>query len=133
MPLNVTGLSHIALRVTDLARAKTFYTTTLGFQAVLETEDLLLVSGYGFLLGLRGNANETPHGDHFEPYRVGLDHVALAVADRAALDGLKDVLAAAGVPHHGIEEDALTHAPFISFSDPDGIAWEFYVFALPSG
>ncbi len=64
---------------------------------------------------------------------MGLDHVALAVADRATLNGLKDVLDGAGVRHNGIEEDAVTHAPFISFYDPDGIAWEFYVFALPGG
>ncbi len=133
MTLNVTGLGHIALRVTDLARAKAFYTETLGFHPVVETEDLLLVNGYGLLLGMRGNAQETPQGDHFDPYRVGLDHVALAVADRAALDGLKDVLDAAGVRHNGVEEDALTHASYISFYDPDGIAWEFYFLAQPGG
>jgi len=40
---------------------------------------------------------------------------------------------AAGGSHNAIEEHALTHAPYISFYDPDGIAWEFYVFDLPQG
>ncbi len=53
MTVNVSGLSHIALRVTDMARAKAFYTDVLGFQPVLETEDLLLTTGYGFLLVIR--------------------------------------------------------------------------------
>ncbi len=130
MALNVRGLSHIALRVTDLARAKAFYTAVLGFQMVQEIPSLVLVSGYGFLLGMRGDAAETPQGDRFNPYRVGLDHLALAAPDRAALDSLKSALDAAGVRNNGIEDDALTHAPFISFYDPDGIAWEFYVFDM---
>ena len=133
MALAVGGLSHIALRVTELARAKAFYTGTLGLQVVLEVEGLLLVNGYGLLLGLRGDDPRTPPGEQFNPYRVGLDHLALAVADRDTLDGLKGTLDAAGVRHNGIEEDPLTRAPYISFYDPDGIAWEFYVFALPPG
>ena len=125
MALAVGGLSHIALRVTELARAKAFYTGTLGLQVVLEVE--------GLLLGLRGDDPRTPPGEQFNPYRVGLDHLALAVADRDTLDGLKGTLDAAGVRHNGIEEDPLTQAPYISFYDPDGIAWEFYVFAPPPG
>jgi len=132
MALDVSGLGHIALRVTDLARAKAFYTGTLGFEVMLEAEGLLLVNGYGILLGMKGNDPQTPRGDRFEPHRVGLDHLALAVADRDTLDRLKVILNAAGVRHNGIEEDPLTRAPYISFYDPDGIAWEFYVFALPS-
>ena len=62
MALNVRGLSHIALRVTDLARAKAFYTTVLGFQLVQETPSLVLASGYGFLLGMRGDAEASGFG-----------------------------------------------------------------------
>ncbi len=130
MTLNVRGLSHIGLRVTDLARAKAFYMETLGFQLVREAPTLVLVSGYGVILGMRGDQPETPPGDRFNPYRVGLDHLALAAPDRAALDDLKSALDAAGVHHNGIEQDALTNAPYISFYDPDGIAWEFYVFTM---
>lgn len=32
----------------------------------------------------------------------------------------------ANVPNNGIEQDELTHASYISFYDPDGIAWELY-------
>ncbi len=133
MTLNVSGLNHIALRVTNIARSKTFYTQTLGFEVVMEVPTLLLLNGYGILLGMRGDEAQTLQGDRFDPYRVGLDHLALAAPDRAALDSLKGALDAAGVSHNAIEEDALTHAPYISFYDPDGIAWEFYVFDLPQG
>ena len=37
MKLNAKGLSHLGLRVTDLARAKRFYVDTLGCQLVRET------------------------------------------------------------------------------------------------
>lgn len=129
MTLHTNGLSHLALRVTDLARAKRFYVDTLGFQQVLETEGLILVNASGTLIGLRGKADQTGGADRFDPYRVGLDHLALAVSDAGALDGLKRQLDAAGVPNNGIESDDLTGGTYISFYDPDGIAWELY--AMP--
>ena len=133
MTVNISGLDHIALRVTNIARSKAFYTETLGFQVAVEIPTLLLVTGYGIQLGMRGDEAQTPQGDHFDPYRVGLDHLALAVPDRAALDGLKEALDAADVRHNGIQENPLLHASYISFYDPDGIAWEFYVSDSPRG
>jgi len=127
MAMNVSGLSHIALRVSNIARSKAFYIDTVGFQEALDMPTLALVTGYGIQLGMRGDEAQTPAGDRFNPYRVGLDHIALSVPNREALDGLKDSLDAAGTQHNGIQENPLTHAPFISFYDPDGIAWEFYV------
>ena len=131
MHLPITGLSHLALRVTDVVRAKQFYCDTLGFALVLEGPDVVLVNAGGLLLGLRGATAESAAGDHFDPFRVGLDHVALAVPDVAALTGLEQQLAAAGVRNNGVEHDALTGGSYISFYDPDGIAWELYV--MPSG
>ncbi len=127
MTLNVRGLDHIALRVTNIARSKAFYTEVLGFEVAVDIPTLVLVTGYGIQLGMRGDEAQTPQGDRFDPYRVGLDHLALAVPDRGALDGLTEALDAAGVRHNGIQENPLSHASYISFYDPDGIAWEFYV------
>ncbi len=126
MPIQTTGLSHLALRVTDLARAKRFYAETLGFPVVLEQGDIVLVNANGVLLGMRGGNPATAPDDRFDPYRVGIDHLALAVADPAALDGLARQLDAAGVRHNGVEDDPTTGGRYISFHDPDGIAWELY-------
>ena len=126
MPIQTTGLSHLALRVTDLARAKRFYAETLGFPVVLEQGDIVLVDANGVLLGMRGGNPATAPGDRFDPHRVGIDHLALAVADPAALDGLARQLDAAGVRHNGVEDDPTTGGRYISFYDPDGIAWELY-------
>jgi catechol 2,3-dioxygenase-like lactoylglutathione lyase family enzyme len=131
MQLPITGLSHLALRVTDLARAKQFYCDTLGFTLVLDTADVVLVNAGSLLLGLRGAAATAAASDHFDPFRVGLDHIALAVPDAAALTNAQQQLAAAGVPNNGVEHDALTRGTYISFYDPDGIAWELYL--MPTG
>jgi catechol 2,3-dioxygenase-like lactoylglutathione lyase family enzyme len=130
MAVQTAGLSHIALRVRDLKRAKEFYAQALGFPVVLETEDLVLVNAGGTLLGLRGGAAQTAPDDRIDPYRVGLDHVALAVESADALRGLKSQLDAAAIRNNGIEPDTLTGGSYISFYDPDGIAWELY--AMPA-
>jgi glyoxylase I family protein len=126
MKLNANGLSHLGLRVTDLARAKSFYIDTLGCQLVRETVGVVLINAYGILIGLQGADAYSSKDDHFDPFRVGLDHLALAVADTSMLEGLRQNLDAAGVRNHGVEEDPETHDKYISFYDPDGIAWELY-------
>ncbi len=130
MPIQTTGLSHLALRVTDLARAKRFYSETLGFPVVREFADIVLVNANGVLIGMRGGNAATVPGDRFDPYRVGIDHIALAVADPAELVALQQQLDAAGVPNNGVEDDPTSGGRYISFYDPDGIAWELYF--LPS-
>jgi glyoxylase I family protein len=126
MKLNANGLSHLGLRVTNLARAKRFYVDTLGCQLVREIDGAVLVNVYGMLIGLYGADSYSSRDDHFDPFRVGLDHLALAIEDASTLEDLKRDLDAAGVRNHGVEEDPETHSKYISFYDPDGIAWELY-------
>ncbi len=129
MKLNANGLSHLGLRVTDLARAKRFYVDTLGCQLVREIEGAVLVNMYGMLIGLYGADAHSSSDDHFDPFRVGLDHLALAVEDSDTLEDLKQDLDAARVHNNGVEEDPETKDRYISFYDPDGIAWELYASA----
>lgn len=76
----------------------------------------------------QGSGNETDADsadyDRFNPFRVGLDHLALTVENPGILEDLKRDLDAAEVRNHGVEEDPETHDGYISFYDPDGIAWE---------
>ena len=126
MKLNANGLSHLGLRVTNLARARRFYVDTLGCQLVREIDGAVLVNMYGTLIALYGADSSTSKNDRFDPFRVGLDHLALALEDPSILEDLKRDLDAAGVRNNGVEEDPETHSKYISFSDPDGIAWELY-------
>jgi glyoxylase I family protein len=79
MRLGANGWSHLGLRVTDLARAKRFYVDTLGCALVRETEGAVFVTVAGLLIALLGADAHTPGNDHFDPFRVGLDHLALSV------------------------------------------------------
>src|SRR5215469_9618194 len=126
MKLSTTGWSHLGLRVTNLARAKRFYVDTLGCPLVRETESAVFVTVAGMLIALLGADVHTPGEDHFDPFRVGLDHLALAVDDPSQLADLQRDLDAAGVRNNGVEEDPTTHRLYISFYDPDDIAWELY-------
>ena len=126
MKLNANGLSHLGLRVTSLARAKHFYVDTLGGQLVREIDGAVLVNVYGTLIALYGTDSYASSDDHFDPFRVGLDHLALAIENPGILEDLKRDLDAAGVRNNGVEEDPESHRKYISFYDPDGIAWELY-------
>ena len=127
MEIQTTGLHHLALRVRDLGRAKQFYSGTLGFPVVLEKAGMVvIVNAGGTFIGLRGDDAQTEATDRFNPYRVGLDHVALALPDAAALDAVRRQLDAAGIQNNGVEDDAVLGGKYISFYDPDGIAWEPY-------
>jgi catechol 2,3-dioxygenase-like lactoylglutathione lyase family enzyme len=127
MKLNANGLSHLGLRVTNLARAKRFYVDTLGCQLVREIDGAVLVNMYGTLIALYGaDSSSSGEEDHFDPFRVGLDHLALAIEDTSILEDLQRDLDAAGVRNNGVEVDPETHDKYISFYDPDGIAWELY-------
>ena len=126
MKLNANGLSHLGLRVTNLARAKHFYVDTLGGQLVRETDGGMLVNVSGMLVALYETDASSSSYDHFNPFRVGLDHLALAIENPGILEDLKRDLDTAGVRNNGVEEDPETHDKYISFYDPDGIAWELY-------
>jgi glyoxylase I family protein len=122
-------VGHLGLRVSDLARARRFYVDTLGFGLLQETQGAVFMDAHGMLIALIGPGEQTDAADRFNPFRVGLDHLALAIADGGDLEGLREQLDAAGVPNHGIERDPVSGAAYISFYDPDGIAWELY--AMP--
>ena len=125
--MTTSGVHHVALRVSDFARARHFYIETLGFPVQLEAPNLLLFAAGGTLIGLRGPEAETPAGDRFTPFRVGLDHVALVCTDEGELERVAAALAEAGVENTGTKQDDVTGKRYVAFKDPDRIAWEFYM------
>ncbi len=71
MSLRAGGLHHVSIRTTDLGRAKRFYTETMGFQQVLETDGAVLLNAHGILFGLWGPAPETSPEDVHRFLRPG--------------------------------------------------------------
>jgi glyoxylase I family protein len=80
MTTDVTSIGHIALRVTDLPRAKHFYAEQLGWVLARETDRACFVSIGGIILVLIAGTEQTRAEDRFDPFRIGLDHLALAVS-----------------------------------------------------
>ena len=83
--MKTPGVHHVSLRVSDLKRAKKFYCDTLGFQHLMDADNLCLFLAGGTPFGLRGPTAEMPKGDKFNPFRVGVDHIALACTDASEL------------------------------------------------
>lgn len=129
MSINIqtAGVHHISLRSADLERSKRFYIDTLGFSLLMEFPNLYLFQAGGSVFGVQGPGAETPNGDSFNPFRIGLDHLALACADIAELERVAAELTAAGIENGGVEFDETLGKKYISFKDPDRIAWEFYM------
>jgi len=121
------GIHHVTLRATDLARSRAFYGTTLGLPIVIDTPELFAALAGGCAIVVRGAAPQTPKDDRFNPFRVGLDHVALGCETDAELERVSAALASAGVTSTGIKIDSVMQRRYVAFKDPDGIAWEFYM------
>ena len=125
-----TGLAHLALTVTDLERSFGFYERVLGVQSLFEGEDPtsryhVAIHPSSFILSLR-NHDDTGQ-DTFNETRVGMDHVALQVSNRAGMEEWKQRLEELGVDHSEIKDEY--YGSVITFRDPDNIQWEF--FCLP--
>lgn len=129
MSINIKtpGVHHIALRSADFERSRKFYTETLGFQVVKEVPGLFLFLAGGTAFGVRGPGEASSEGDQFSPFRVGLDHVALACEDEAELERVAAALQEAGVENTGVKLDETLGKRYVAFKDPDRIAWEFYM------
>lgn len=125
--IKTTGVHHVALRVTNLPRAKRFYTETLGFPLLMEAPDLVLFLAGGTAFALRAPSAQSPAPDTFNPHRVGIDHIALACADETELERVADALRAAGIENTGAKMDETLGKRYVAFKDPDRIAWEFYM------
>ncbi len=125
--IQTSGVHHVSLRVSDLARAKQFYTETLGFPFLMEAPNLVLFLAGGTAFGLRGPTEEMPARDTFSPHRVGIDHIALACADDTELERVAAALTQAGIENTGAKLDETLGKRYVAFKDPDRIAWEFYM------
>jgi glyoxylase I family protein len=140
--MKVAGIHHITLRSRDPDVARRFYQEVVGLEFMeipvsgevtsiwkgAPAEGVLLASQAGetfFLIvpPLEG----TPGDDRFSEYRIGLDHLALAVEDRAELDSLVGRLATAGVETKGVETDSVLGKEYVAFRDPDNVQWEAYM------
>jgi catechol 2,3-dioxygenase-like lactoylglutathione lyase family enzyme len=125
----MTGFGHIDLTVTDVDRSVRWWEEVMGFKLVVTDQrrgfkvcNVLHPSFFG--IGLVEHSNRG--SDRFDEHVVGLDHLALRVPDRDALEAWAKHLDALGIPHSGVQEE--NGGPLIVFRDPDNIQLELWAF-----
>ena len=126
--MELSGISHVALTVSDMVASKEFYSQTLGL-TVLDASDsycALLVGGQG-LTALILTSHREGYREPFTELRPGLDHVSLAVPDVESIAAWQ-----ARLEDHGVACDLRRSewGHHLNFRDPDNIAVEL-VFLQP--
>lgn len=125
--LETGAVHHITLTVTDMARSEDFYTRLMGFQKIVEFGERVALTNGGVLLVLSpppDPAKALPN-DRFDENRVGLDHVSLAVEDKAALEAAAKFLDENGVSRGEIKDLGEGFAIYVmAVRDPDNIQLE---------
>lgn len=135
----ITRIAHVELTVRNLDISEAWYIRVLGFKRVFVrgTDDTgrravaLLHEGSRTVLALVEHVEGVISA--FDYRQPGLDHLAFAVADRAALAEWERHLEEAGVVTSGVQERDATvgRAAGLTFQDPDGIALELFVGGAP--
>ncbi|HEX6981839.1 MAG TPA: VOC family protein [Balneolaceae bacterium] len=127
MDIRTPGIHHLALRTTNYERSKRFYVNTLGFKQILEKPGLCIFQAGNTPIAILGPDKSTSDGDRFDPYRTGLDHLALGCESREDLEKVSQALAHNGIENTGIKHDEVLDKDYIAFKDPDRISWEYYM------
>lgn len=122
--MQTSGLNHVILTISDVARARAFYGDLLGFEVQDFMQGLYFASG-GVHFFLFLPAQPIPN-DRFNEFRIGLDHLAFTAPSEQALQELADQLIAAGVETKGVETYS-TGNQYVAFRDPDNIQLEYWL------
>jgi catechol 2,3-dioxygenase-like lactoylglutathione lyase family enzyme len=126
--MQLNGIAHIQLTVTDVARSKQFYKPLLG---LFEMQVLIDTDTYFYCIGSRTGiaiSEVTPdhQDDRFDQRRVGLHHLCLRAREREHIDEIHEFVAGLGATIvHPPREDGFAPGYYsVLFEDPDGIRIE---------
>lgn len=126
--MEINGIAHVFLTVSDFARSRAFYQgllPALGMKPVLDGDGFYYCVGGRTALGIRACAPEHA-GERFVQSRVGLHHLCFRARERADVDRgfeLAEKLGATIV--HPPQEDGFAPGYYsVLFEDPDGIRLE---------
>lgn len=120
-----TGIHHVKLPVSDLARSREWYERVLGYTVKLEFPDANgVVRGVGGRLPGAGVGIALRQNERAAAGNAGFDPVSFAIADRTAAEAWAAHFDALGVRHSEIR--AATHGWVVDVYDPDGLTIRLY-------
>jgi glyoxylase I family protein len=127
------GFSHIDLTVTDLERSARWWQEVMGFALINHSTGATfsvanLQHPTGVVVSVMTH-DEQPTRE-FDERRVGLDHLAFQVANRAELEQWVAHLDAKQVANSGVIDAPF--GPTLVFRDPDNIQLELFVHPDPA-
>ncbi|MDO9714285.1 VOC family protein [Paracraurococcus lichenis] len=128
MTIEINGMAHVVLTVSDYPRARAFYARLLpafGMKPVFDGPKFTYFVGARTAIGI-APCDPAYQGERFVQQRVGLHHLCLRARSREDVDRCADLLREMGA--------TIIHAPAqgswapgyysVLFEDPDGIRLE---------
>jgi catechol 2,3-dioxygenase-like lactoylglutathione lyase family enzyme len=127
--MQIKGIAHVQLSVTDFAKSREFYRALLGYfeMTVLYDVDDAVFYSIGGKTGLMITpCPEEFRGERFHQRKPGLHHLCFRATSREDIDALHAFLVSRGVVIVHPPEDAPWAKGYYSilFEDPDGIRLE---------
>jgi glyoxylase I family protein len=126
--VEVIGLDHLYLTVTDVATSEPFYDAVFGLLDFRKTDTAIAGDPHRHYFNhvMQISIRQAKTAAKHDPYAPGLHHVCLQVADTAAVDTFHRLVAARGIaatapaiyPQYADDY----YATFLS--DPDGLRFE---------
>jgi catechol 2,3-dioxygenase-like lactoylglutathione lyase family enzyme len=122
----LSGVHHVKLPVSDVARSRDWYTSVLGFEVDIEFVEDGVVMG----IALTDPAHTTRLAIRHDPARAkamsGFDALALLVPARADVERWRARLDELGVDHGGVVTGHRGGSVLVGLHDPDGIEIRLY-------
>ncbi|MFN8544284.1 MAG: VOC family protein [Candidatus Binatia bacterium] len=126
--MEINGIAHVMLTVSNFEIALPFYEKLLGFlglRPVIKTDDWLYCVGGRTAVGIQP-AEPAHRTERFVQRRVGLHHVCFRARTREDVDALHEFVVGLGATIVHPPEEASWAPGYYSvlFEDPDGIRLE---------
>jgi len=126
--MEINGMAHVVVTVSNFAAARAFYGELLpflGLRPVLDVDEFFYCVGGRTAFGI-APAEPAHAGERFQQRRVGLHHVCFRARERADVDAVHELACRLGATIVRAPEDGPWAPGYYSvlFEDPDGIRLE---------